>query len=106
MSTDKTSISASAAMGIDQGEKEEDERLPYLPGLGQGGKLAEDEELVADLSSKSSEGLDSPRARLIIQTLSAYVLLHHARLQWPCLSFDVLRDVRTFHFCRVRDKVY
>jgi len=42
-------------MGIDQGEKEEDERLPYLPGLGQGGKLAEDEELVADLSSMCSD---------------------------------------------------
>lgn len=26
-------------------------------------------------------------------TTVAYVLLHHARLTWPCLSFDVLRDV-------------
>lgn len=39
------------AMGIDNEEEEKDERLPYLPGLGQGEKLAEDEELVADLSS-------------------------------------------------------
>jgi hypothetical protein len=53
--------------------------LPYLPQLGQGDKqLAEGEELVPDMSS--------------------YVMLHHARLAWPCLSFDVLRDVR-FQFC-------
>lgn len=40
-------------MGLANGEEEEkDERLPYLPGLGQGDKLAEDEELVADLSSQ------------------------------------------------------
>lgn len=60
-----------------QDENDDDgeaETLPYLPQLGQGSKeLAEDEELVPDMSS--------------------YVLLHHARLAWPCLSFDVLRDV-------------
>lgn len=39
-------------MGIENGENEQDERVPYLPGLGQGDKLAEDEELVADLSSE------------------------------------------------------
>lgn len=41
-------------MGLANGEEEKDERLPYLPGLGQGEKLAEDEELVADLSSEAS----------------------------------------------------
>jgi ribosome assembly protein RRB1 len=62
-------------MDLDAVEEEGDEAMPYLPGLGQGSKeLEEGEELVPDLSS--------------------YVLLHHARLAWPCLSFDVLRDVR------------
>ena len=52
----------------------EDSPVPYLPTLGQGNQtLEEDEQLVPDLSS--------------------YVMLHHARLAWPCLSFDVLRDV-------------
>jgi hypothetical protein len=38
-------------MGLDQnGAEDKDERLPYLPGLGQGEKLADDEELVADMS--------------------------------------------------------
>ena len=65
-----------AGMELDgqQEDEEEQETMPYLPQLGQGDKeLAEDEELVPDMSS--------------------YVLLHHARLAWPCLSFDVLRDV-------------
>lgn len=63
-----------------QDEEEEQETLPYLPQLGQGEKtLAEDEELVPDMSS--------------------YVLLHHARLAWPCLSFDVLRDVCLLFSC-------
>jgi len=68
------------AMDLDNQEQQDgDESIPYLPQLGQGSKeLAEDEELVADLSS--------------------YVLLHHARLAWPCLSFDVLRDVRQLRF--------
>ena len=58
----------------DEGDAEPDS-MAYLPGLGQGRvELDEDEELVPDLTS--------------------YVVLHHARLQWPCLSFDVLRDVR------------
>jgi ribosome assembly protein RRB1 len=61
-------------MDLDGEQLEADEALPYLPQLGQGDKqLAEGEELVPDLSS--------------------YVMLHHARLAWPCLSFDVLRDV-------------
>jgi len=65
-------------MDLDSGANAEDgeegETMPYLPQLGQGDRqLAEDEELVPDMSS--------------------YVLLHHARLAWPCLSFDVLRDV-------------
>jgi ribosome assembly protein RRB1 len=48
--------------------------VPYLPRLGQGSSQLEDgEQLVPDLSS--------------------YILLHHARLTWPALSFDVLRDV-------------
>lgn len=64
--------------GMDlEGQEEEQgaqEPMPYLPQLGQGNKqLAEGEELVPDWSS--------------------YIMLHHARLAWPCLSFDVLRDV-------------
>lgn len=70
---------AMGGMDIDDDDDDDDiadESMPYLPGLGQGRiQLDEDEELVPDLSS--------------------YIVLHHARLQWPCLSFDVLRDVRT-----------
>lgn len=62
-----------SGMDLD-GQEEEPESMPYLPQLGQGEKeLAEDEELVPDLTS--------------------YVVLHHAGLKWPCLSFDTLRDV-------------
>lgn len=60
------------AMDIEKDEEREPSPIPYLPGLGQGDKLGEDEELVADMTS--------------------YVFLHHARLAWPCLSFDILRD--------------
>jgi len=60
------------AMDIEGEEEREPSPIPYLPELGQGEKLGEDEELVADMTS--------------------YVFLHHARLTWPCLSFDVLRD--------------
>lgn len=85
----------SPAMGIEIGgkaqEEKEDSPIPYLPGLGQGEKLAEDEELVADMSCKRAP------LQLIVRhahSLSkAYVFLHHARLTWPCLSFDILRDV-------------
>jgi len=66
------------SMDID-GERlpEEKDSIPYLPQLGQGNKsLEEGEELVPDLSS--------------------YIMLHHARLAWPCLSFDILRDVMYF----------
>jgi len=31
---------------------------------------------------------------------TAYEFLHHVRLTWPCLSFDVLRDVRTRRSCQ------
>lgn len=59
----------------DQQQQQQQEPMPYLPQLGQGNKqLAEGEELVPDWSS--------------------YIMLHHARLAWPCLSFDLLRDVR------------
>lgn len=64
-------------MDLDQQQEQEgegEEPMPYLPQLGQGEKqLKEGEELVPDWSS--------------------YVMLHHARLAWPCLSFDVLKDV-------------
>jgi hypothetical protein len=52
-------------MGIANGANEEDERLPYLPGLGQGDKLAEDEELVADLSSEFRSSFYTIRRLLI-----------------------------------------
>lgn len=61
-------------MDLDENQQQPQEPVPYLPQLGQGNKeLAQGEELVPDWSS--------------------YVMLHHARLAWPCLSFDVLRDV-------------
>lgn len=53
---------------------EEDEENPdldaetYLPGK----ELGEDEVLVADMST--------------------YVMLHPVQVEWPCLSFDILRD--------------
>ena len=53
-------------------EEEEEETVPYLMN---GKDLKEDEELIPDLSS--------------------YIILHQARLKWPCLSFDILKDVRS-----------
>lgn len=65
---------AVAGMDLDGQQDQNTDRIPYIPQLGQGARdLEEDEELVPDLST--------------------YTMLHHARLQWPCLSFDVLRDV-------------
>ncbi|KAI8904896.1 WD40-repeat-containing domain protein [Powellomyces hirtus] len=59
--------------GMDVDEEEEEEQKPddfqvYLPGQA----LAEGEELVADNST--------------------YEMLHSMGVEWPCLSFDILRD--------------
>lgn len=57
------------AMDIEKGNKQdrdrEDSPIPYLPELGQGEKLAEDEELVADMSCQSGSELASDSLALI-----------------------------------------
>ena len=40
-------------MDIEKDGEKDDDRIPYLPGLGQGEQLAADEELVADMSCAS-----------------------------------------------------
>lgn len=99
-------------MDIEGNEDREASPIPYLPELGQGEKLAEDEELVADMTCEWARVTlqRSRRARSLRGSASnatvsetdgspysppspAYVFLHHARLTWPCLSFDILRDV-------------
>lgn len=87
------------AMDIEQNGERQDERIPYLPGLGQGEKLAEDEELVADMSCTYLWIQFGNLEILKPVFLLAYDFLHHARLTWPCLSFDVLRDVCHIALC-------
>ena len=58
------------AMDIENGNKQdrdrEDSPIPYLPELGQGEKLAEDEELVADMSCQSGSELASDNLALTL----------------------------------------
>lgn len=74
-------------MDIENGDKQqkqgdrEDSPIPYLPGLGQGEQLAEDEELVADMSCEHDAILLSP-------VFSDYSHLHSLRLLTPC-SLDM-----------------